>query len=207
MAKVRLGQPTLVVGGPYGVPETNTTFAAIEVPAGSYVSRVGVLITTLLDGGTPSIDVGDGDDADGWVDTTQITETATGFYTGARKSTELNGTATISNGQTSVVVTHGLGVTPGANDIMVFPTANWGSANEFWVGTMTSTQFTITTDTNPGEDVTLAWQANVLVYGDTPYFNGKYYAAKDTIDVVLATGLTSGVFYVIAELWDLSGVV
>lgn len=203
MAYKRLGDPVLVVAGPFGVPETNSTFPAIEVPANTWVDHVGVLVTTLLGGGTPSIDVGDGDDADGWVDTLHITETATGYYTGKRKTVEANGTATIANGQTAIVVTHSLGTTPGANDIMVTPVANWGSGAEFWVHTMTSTQFTITTDTNPGEDWAFAWQANVFVHADAAYYGGKYYAAADTLDVVLATGLTSGVFYVIARMWNL----
>src|SRR3990167_2129782 len=115
MAQVRLGNPTLVIAGPFGVPETNTTFAAIDIPAGSFLPcyAVNVIITTLLDGGTPSIDVGDGDDDDGWVDTTEITETGAGTY---------------------------------------------GSV--------------------------------AAAYAVT----GKYYSAADTIDVVLATGLTAGVF-------------
>lgn len=203
MAYKRLGSPILVVAGPFGVPETNTTFPAIEVPASHWVSRVGVLVTTLLGGGTPSIDVGDGDDADGWVDSLHITETATGFYTGKRKTVEGNGTATIVNGQTTIAVTHGLGTTPGVNDIVLTPKANWGNAADWWVTDPTSTDFDITTSTNPGEDVAFAWQANVFVHADAAYYGGKYYASADTIDVVLATGLTSGVFYVVAEMWNL----
>lgn len=34
--------------------------------------------------------------------------------------------------------------------------------------------------------------------------SGKYYAAADTIDIVITTGLTSGICYVIADLIDVS---
>lgn len=203
MAYKRLGHPVLVVAGPFGAAQTNSTFDALEIPAGHFVDHVGVLITTVLSGGTPSIDVGDEADDDGWVDTLQITETSTGYYTGARKSVEANGTATVVSGTTSIAVTHGLGVTPGVNDILITAKENWGNANEWWVDTMTSTQFTINTDTNPGENVALAWQANVLVHGDTPYFNGKYYASAAPIKVVLSASLASGVFYVVARMWNL----
>lgn len=205
MAQKRLSSPTLVVAGPFGPAQTATTFPAVEVPAKTFVASVKVLVTTLLSGGSPSIDVGDGSDADGWVDTLQITEGAVGLYDGKRATTEANGTATIVNGQTTIAVTHGLGVTPGVNDIVVTPKANWGTLTEFWVTDPTSTDFDITGDADPGEDVAFAWQANVLVHADAAYYGGKYYATADTIDVVLATGLTAGVFYIIAELWDISG--
>ena len=39
-------------------------------------------MTTAFAGGTPSIDVGDGDDADGWIDTDDITEGTPGSYRG-----------------------------------------------------------------------------------------------------------------------------
>lgn len=72
------------VCGPFGVPETNTTFVVTEIPAGTFIPPYGVVVDvrTLLDGGTPSIDIGDADDADIWVDTTNITETTVGCYAG-----------------------------------------------------------------------------------------------------------------------------
>jgi hypothetical protein len=72
-----------------------------------------------------------------------------------------NDTATLANGATSVVVTHGLGVTPDIEDISVTPIEAWGAATQFWISTPTSTQFTITVDQDPGQDVDFAWTASV----------------------------------------------
>lgn len=68
------------------------------------------------------------------------------------------GTTTLVNGQTAIVVTHGLGVTPLAGEIVVCPIEDWGAMTSFWVHTLTSTQFTITADQDPGADVDFAWQ-------------------------------------------------
>ena len=76
--------------------------------------------------------------------------------------TENSGTATLVNGQTSIVVLHGLDITPSAGDIMVTPLEAWGSMTNFYIDTYTSTQFTIRADQNPGQDVDFAWKATVL---------------------------------------------
>jgi hypothetical protein len=78
-------------------------------------------------------------------------------------TTEANGTATVANGATTVVVTHGLSVTPAAKNVYVTPTNSMGNATKFYVSTFTSTQFTITVNTDPGATTaTFAWQAVVL---------------------------------------------
>lgn len=102
--------------------DANTTKPVIQVPANTLVTQVLIYIHTLLDGGTPSIDVGDGTNDDGWIDTTDITETTVGIYGG---------------------------VSAGA----VFAIAG-----------------------------------------------GKFYATADTIDAVIATGLTAGKAYVLAHM-------
>jgi|TARA_Y100000310_G_C20694565_1_gene824632 hypothetical protein len=76
--------------------------------------------------------------------------------------TENSGTATLANGNTSIVVSHGLSVTPAAGDIMITPIEAWGSMTEFYIDTYTSTQFTIHSDQDPGQDVDFAWKAIVL---------------------------------------------
>jgi parallel beta-helix repeat protein len=77
--------------------------------------------------------------------------------------TENSGTATIASGQTTIVVTHGLATTPTADDIMVNPTNGMGNASKFWVNTLTSTQFTINVDVDPGADTaTFCWKAIIL---------------------------------------------
>lgn len=72
-------------------------------------------------------------------------------------ATEASGTATITNGTTSVTVTHGLDVTPSAGDIAVHPIETLGSASFFWVDTITATQFDINVDADPTQDVDFAW--------------------------------------------------
>lgn len=64
--------------------DNGSTVLAVEVPAGTWVPPYGVTIyvAEAFVGGTPSIDVGDGDNDDGWVDTTEITEATPGCYTG-----------------------------------------------------------------------------------------------------------------------------
>jgi hypothetical protein len=75
---------------------------------------------------------------------------------------EGNGTATVASGNTTVVVTHGLGVTPDLQDISVTPTNNLGNATKFWLSTPTSTQFTINVDVDPGATTaTFVWTASI----------------------------------------------
>ena len=76
--------------------------------------------------------------------------------------TETSGTATLVSGTTSIVVAHGLFVTPIAGDIVVTPIEAWGSMTQFYIDTYTATQFTIHANINPGQDVDFAWKAIVL---------------------------------------------
>ncbi len=75
--------------------------------------------------------------------------------------TEKHGNASIASGSTSVVVTHGLGITPTLEQISVTAQTAFGSAAKFWVSAPTSTQFTINVDANPGQTVTFGWKADV----------------------------------------------
>lgn len=74
--------------------------------------------------------------------------------------TEANGTATVAAGTTSIVVNHGLAVTPALKDIHVTPNNSMNAATKFWVSTPTATQFTINVDQSPGASstATFAWQ-------------------------------------------------
>lgn len=62
--------------------DTGTTVAILDVPAGTLIPPHGavIVITTLWSGGSPSLDIGDGTTADGWIDSTAITEGSTGTY-------------------------------------------------------------------------------------------------------------------------------
>lgn len=76
--------------------------------------------------------------------------------------TENSGTTTLVNGQTSIIVNHGLDIIPSAGDIMVTPIEAWGNMTSFYIDIYTATQFTIHADQNPSQDVDFAWKAVVL---------------------------------------------
>ena len=120
-----LSGPNIITSKAITEADTNTTVAVINIPAKSFIPPYGVTIyiPEVFAGGTPSMDVGDGDNDDGWIDTTEITETSIGTYSG----------------------------------------------------------------------IAAAYAVA-----------GKYYASADTIDVVVATGLTGGTAYVIAQIYDFS---
>lgn len=81
--------------------------------------------------------------------------------------TENRGTATVANGATTVVVTHGLASTstaptPAAKDFLVTPTNGLGAATKYWISAVTATTFTITVDADPGATTaTFVWQARM----------------------------------------------
>lgn len=76
--------------------------------------------------------------------------------------TENSGTATVANGTTTIAVNHGLSVTPTAGQISIYPTNNLGNAAKFWVDTITSTQFTVNVNADPGAGTaTFAWNIQV----------------------------------------------
>jgi hypothetical protein len=73
--------------------------------------------------------------------------------------TEKSGTATVADGTTSIVVNHGLSITPSINNISVTPTNNLGNATKYWISTVTATQFTINVNANPGAaTATFVWR-------------------------------------------------
>ena len=72
--------------------------------------------------------------------------------------TEASGVATISNGSTTVVVSHGLAETPAI--VSLTPRASIGSATKPpWVTSLGASQFTINVDADPGADVDVQWVA------------------------------------------------
>jgi hypothetical protein len=73
---------------------------------------------------------------------------------------QATGIATIANGTTSVVVSHGLAVTPVAQDFTLMAAGTLSGAVNFWVDTITSTQFTIHAVTAPGADIAVAWRVD-----------------------------------------------
>ena len=129
--------------------DTKTQTYGIEI-AGSGCDRITVIGNNIVGNKSGGIYVVSGLNENG------IVRDNIGFLT------ENSGTATITNGSTSIVVDHGLDVTPSAGDIMVTPMGSLGSASFFYIDTFTSTQFTIHTNVDPGTNVDFAWKAIVL---------------------------------------------
>ena len=75
--------------------------------------------------------------------------------------TENSGTATVLNTTTSIVVNHGLATTP--TRVQITPRENPTNAVSFWwVGTLTTTQFTINVNADPGaSNLDFDWRAVV----------------------------------------------
>jgi hypothetical protein len=73
--------------------------------------------------------------------------------------TENYGSASITSGNTSIAVSHGLSMTPTLNQISVTPQTSLGSAGYWYVSGVTSSQFTINVNTNPGQTVIFGWIA------------------------------------------------
>lgn len=90
MSQSKLYEPYVVVSDPITEANTGATVQAVDVPAGALVTEVVFLVTEAFAGGTPSVDVGDGDDADGWVDTLDITEGTIGSYRGGATNSPLS---------------------------------------------------------------------------------------------------------------------
>jgi len=76
-------------------------------------------------------------------------------------ATEAHGSASITSGNTSVVVAHGIALTPTLEQISVTPQTSLGSAVNFWISNPTSTTFTINLNANPGATVTFGWRSDV----------------------------------------------
>lgn len=78
------------------------------------------------------------------------------------KKARNSGVATLVNGTTSIVVSHGLMFTPRLERISIQPVESWGSAGEWRVTTSDAFSFTVTVDANPGADVDFSWRADCL---------------------------------------------
>lgn len=85
----RLYESLTVVSRAITEADTGTTVQAIDVPAKTLIPAygVGVVVTEAFAGGTPLLDVGDGADADGFVDQGDITATTIGAYYGDETTT------------------------------------------------------------------------------------------------------------------------
>jgi len=79
------------------------------------------------------------------------------------------GSATLSSGTTSVTVSHNLPITPREKDITITPVSSLGSANHYWISSVTSTDFTISVDADPTQDVNFYWTIDC---GWIPYNRG-----------------------------------
>lgn len=78
-------------------------------------------------------------------------------------TTENGGAAVILSGTTAIAVTHNLSSTPVAKELWVTPTQNpTNDPGNWWIDTITSTQFTINVRNNPGaSNMSFAWGARL----------------------------------------------
>jgi len=74
---------------------------------------------------------------------------------------ENKGAITISSGETSQTVSHGLDIEPSAEDILVTPQGSIGGATHWWIDSVDSSNFDINLDADPGQDVTIGWQLSI----------------------------------------------
>jgi len=77
----------LLIGDEVDHNDDASTVEALTVPAGHYVLEVTLRISEAFDGSTPTLNVGDGADADGWVDEDDVTEGTPGVYRGTSENT------------------------------------------------------------------------------------------------------------------------
>ncbi len=69
------------------------------------------------------------------------------------------GVASITSSQSTVTVNHGLSLTP--TSVLITPQSNLSGLN-WWVSSVSSTQFTLNLSANPSGTMTFYWQAQVL---------------------------------------------
>lgn len=73
------------------------------------------------------------------------------------------GAAVLAGGTTSIVVNHGLDVTPAPADLVVVPAQDMGaSIARWWADTITATQFTIRTNASTAGTTQFTWWARVM---------------------------------------------
>ena len=66
---------------------TGATTPVIDVPAGTFVSKVVFVVTTVFAGGAPAGTVGDGTTPAGWIAAADLTLTTVGAYVGDETDT------------------------------------------------------------------------------------------------------------------------
>jgi hypothetical protein len=116
--------------------------ASIQVDAGATDN-----VVTSNAGTTPAVMINNG------------TRTRTSNNSSEIWTDEVHGGATVTNGTTSVAVNHTLSSTPSIADIHV-TARTWGNAAKAWVSNVTSTQFTLNVDVDPGAgQATFTWWA------------------------------------------------
>lgn len=81
----------------------------------------------------------------------------TGYYT------EGQGNGQITAGNTSVVVAHGLSVTPPVAGIQVTPSTSWGNTTQWWVTSIGASNFTVQVNVAPGANFGFSWMATYQV--------------------------------------------
>lgn len=105
----------------FSFANAGTTVAVLDIPAGTFIPAFGVhvYVASVWAGGTPSIDVGDSD-TDGWVDTTNVTETTVGMYAGTASAATYNDQGKIYTSADSLDVTLAASSTVGTGYVFAY---------------------------------------------------------------------------------------
>lgn len=104
--------------------DKDSTKAVLDVPPNTFIPPLGVVVilTTIFEGGTPTIDVGDGDNPDGWIDNTDVTVGTAGAYAGTETNTAAySGTGKLyTDADTIDVVLPDQAITAGEGYVMAY---------------------------------------------------------------------------------------
>ena len=114
------------------------------------------------------------------------------MITGVASGETNSGQAVIANGTTSIAVNHGLGRTPTSSEISVVPIVNpVADIGTIWVDTVTSTQFTINVESDPGGNTTFGWH---ITGNDvtTTLASGEAATKNTKVNTLLVPTLTTG---------------
>lgn len=95
-------------------------------------------------------------------ETVKMNTTAGFFSTASRYNLDVRGSATILSGTTSIVVSHFMKFSPGADDISITPTNNpTNDPGNLYVSAAGASSFTVSCRTDPGTSgATFAWHVN-----------------------------------------------
>jgi len=157
-------------------------YQMLHIPAGTMILGVGYEVHTG-ESGTCTIDVGDGNDADGWFDGANVEtgQTATAWAVGTYAGTAVNCTTSVTDN----VSAFGTAIVP---TVTTYTNVIYDSGAV--TGNISVTTYSLST-----ANAVTGTTANVTsIYPTTagqPYVDGVFYSSADTIDMTLNNNATA----------------